>query len=593
MPPFKKKPSAPAPRHRRPATAAPSPYAEPSGPPAFPLPPPLRRQLDGLRARQLAVAWAEGAALLLATGIALASLQMLCDWWLDLPRPVRAVFLLGDLVVLGWILRGRLVSPWKARLTPATAALRAEKCFPRLRGSLISAVQLSQGDAGARPVSPKLLAALVTHAAGEAGPLDFRKIVPAARAVRIALAGAVFLALAVGIGVLDARRSTVLLRRVALSNEPLPTRTIVVPVTRDLPAPVGGDVELAAKASGELPRAGRVQVVYEGGRRQDFPVASAPGQADTFKLVLPGVRLALTYRFYLGDGHGPVFNVRPIATPAVSSLDAEEIFPAYTGLGKLKRTPANLTLLAGSRLRLRLSSTLPLKSAVIQPQGAGAPVAMKLDAGLRGASAELPIPAKDLTGFSIALVSSEGAPSTADTLYRVEITQDKPPAVRLLLPASERETVTLGAAPAVEFEAVDDFALTRLTFCHQAAPPAAAEAADAARETVRLPFPIDGSPGRQRRAYTWTLSALTPRPPEGTVITYWIEAADNNTATGPGLTETRRQQFVVVSPAAKREEIQRRIGESSHALKELSDAQRKLGEEVDALLPGTAKPRDP
>ena len=567
----------------------PLPYAEPSGPPGTALPSALLRRLDGVRRRFLAVAWLKGTALLVCTLIGLVSVQFLADWLLDLPRGVRAVLLVADVVALGWLVRRGLVQPWRLRLTSATAALRAEKTFPSLRGALISAVQLSQGS-DLNAVSPALLSAGVAQATLATDTLDFTRVVPAARAKRLALATVVLLAASVAVVGLDTTRSGLLLSRLALSTEPLPTRTRVVPVTQDVLASVGTRVELATRASGELPRTGRVRVVYTDGKQEDFPVVADPAEPDLFKLVVPNLRIGLSYRFHLGDGRGPAFEVRALTPPAIASLEAEEVFPDYTGLHALPRLPANLTLLAGSRLRLHLRSTLPLKSATLQPHGAGSPLVMPLAADGRGATGELPIPAENLTGFSIALVSLEGAQSQADTVYRVTVIRDQPPLITLVQPVAERETITLRAAPLIELEAADDFGLTRVALCYQVAPPGTGDAFDTIGEVMRMSFPVEGPTGLQRRSFPWKLSAIEPRLTDGSVVTYWIEAADNNTATGPGVTETRRQQFVIVSPAAKREEILRRIGENSNVLKDLSDTQRKLGEEIDALLPAPVAP---
>lgn len=570
-------------------TLLPSAYAEPPGTPDNALPAVLRRRLDGVRRRYLAVAWVEGTSLLVSALVGLVAVQVLADGLLDLPRGVRAIFLVADLVALGWLVRLGLVHPWRLRLTSATAALRAEKTFPALRGALISAVQLSQG-ADSNAVSPALLSAGVTQATRATDALDFTRIVPAARATRLALATVVLLAVSVSVIALNTKLSGLLLSRLALSTEPLPTRTRVVPMTQEVLASIGTRVELSARASGELPRSGRVRVIYTDGKQEDFPVVADPAEPDLFKLIVPTLRIGLSYRFYLGDGRGPAFAVRALTPPAIASLNAEEVFPDYTGLQALPRLPANLTLLGGSRLRLHLRSTLPLKSATLQPHGAGPPVVMPLTADGQGASGELPIPADNLTGFSIALVSVEGASSQADTVYRVTVIRDQPPVITLVLPVAERETITLRASPLIELQAADDFGLTRVALCYQVAPPGAGDAPDTTGEVMRIAFPVEGPTGLQIRSHPWKLSSIEPRLIEGSVVTYWIEAFDNNTATGPGFTETRRQQFVIVSPAAKREEILRRIGENSNVLKDLSDTQRKLGEAIDSLLPSSVTP---
>ena len=566
----------------------PSPYADPSSPPAVALPAPLRRRLHGLRTRHLAVLWTEGFARIVCAALLFASLQMVADWLLDLPRAVRAILLLADLGLIGWLAFRGLVIPWRQRLTTATAALRAEKAVPALRGCLISAVQLSHNGAGDTPFSPALVADVVARAAAASAQLIPSRILPAARAWKLAGLAVLVTAVVIATALWQSDRSGALVRRLLLSGEPLPTLTKVVAITENLRPSIGSDIELIAQATGRIPRSGWVQVVHDGGKKENLPVTADPSAPAVFKVTIPNVRRGLDYRFTLGDGRGVEFSVKPLPAPALASLAADEILPAYTGLGTLPRTPASLSLLAGSRLRLRVTSTLPLRSATLKPHGAGDPIVLTL-ANPTTASGELPIPATGLDGFSIALVSTDGAPSVDDTLYRIQIVQDQPPVVTLLHPISEHDTITLRATPVIEFEVADDYALTRLELCYQVTTPSENEA-EAVSATMRIPFPLTAGVSSRRLTHPWALSSLAPPPAIGATVTYWIEAADNNTATGPGVTESRRQQFSIVSIETKRAELLERIGHTGESLKTLSDKQRKLSEEIDGLVTPAAKP---
>ncbi|MDF3056528.1 MAG: hypothetical protein K0R17_743 [Rariglobus sp.] len=566
----------------------PSPYADPSSPPSFALPAPLRHRLQGLRARHLGVLWTEGTSVIVCAVLAFASLQMLADWLLDLPRAVRAILLTADLGVIGWLTYRGLVLPWCQRLTTATAALRAEKAIPTLRGCLISAVQFAHAKPDDAPLSTVLVADVVACASAAASQLIPSRIIPGKRALKLAAAAFAFTALVVAALVWQSDRSGALLRRLVLSAEPLPTLTQVVAVTENLRPTIGSDVELVAKASGRLPRSGWVHLVHQGGKKESLPLSPDADDPSVFKLKILNVRRSLDYRFVLGDGRGPKFEVSPLPAPALAGLDAEEMLPAYTGLGTLPRTPASLSLLAGSTLKLRISATLPLKSATLVPRGAGEPVPMKL-VGTTSASGELLIPPADLDGFSIALVSADGAPSVDDTLYRIQIIQDQPPVITLIKPEAENETITLRASPVIEFEVADDFTLTALALCYQVTTPSETEQ-ETVSETVRIPFPLPEGAASRRISHPWPLAKITPPPAIGATLTYWIEAADNNTASGPGRSESRRQQFSIVSLEAKRAEILERIGQTGDSLKTISDKQRKLSEEIDSLVTPSPSP---
>lgn len=566
----------------------PSPYADPVSPPVIALPAPLRHRLQGLRARHLGVLWTEGTSRVICAALACATLQMLADWALDLPRAVRAILLLADLGVLGWLAFRGLVLPWRQRLTTATAALRAEKAVPALRGCLISAVQLSHTKPGDAPFSPALVGDVVARASTAASQLVPSRIIPAARALKLAGAALLFTAVVLGFGIWQSDRSPALLRRLLLSGEPLPTLTKVVAITENLRPAIGSDIELVAKAFGCIPRSGSVQVIHAGGKKESIPVTADPASPDIFKVTIPNIRRGLDYRFTLGDGRGAEFEVSPLPAPALASLTAEEVLPAYTGLGTVPRTPASLSLLSGSRLRLQVTSTLPLKSATLKPRGEGEPILMTLY-GTTTAAGEIIIPISGLDGFSIALISADGAPSVDDTLYRVQIIQDQPPAITLLQPSAENETITLRASPVIEFEVADDFALTALALCYQVTIPSETEQ-ETVTGTMRISFPLPDGAGSRRITHPWSLASITPAPALGATVTYWVEATDNNTASGPGVSESRRQQFSIVSMETKRAEILERIGQTGESLKSISDKQRKLSEEIDGLVAPSPTP---
>ena len=63
----------------------------------------LLGKIETVRRKQTAVAVASTLGMLVAAAVGMLALEMLLDWWLDMPRAVRAVFFAADLGVLGWI----------------------------------------------------------------------------------------------------------------------------------------------------------------------------------------------------------------------------------------------------------------------------------------------------------------------------------------------------------------------------------------------------------------------------------------------------------------------------------------------------------
>jgi hypothetical protein len=59
---------------------------------------------------------------------------------------------------------------------------------------------------------------------------------------------------------------------------------------------------------------------------------------------------------------------------------------------------------------------------------------------------------------------------------------------------------------------------------------------------------------------------------------------DNNTATGPSVTRTDRQQFAIISPEAKQAEILARMKQNASDLNTLSDTQEKASHAVGEVI---------
>jgi len=138
--------------------------------------------------------------------------------------------------------------------------------------------------------------------------------------------------------------------------------------------------------------------------------------------------------------------------------------------------------------------------------------------------------------------------------YPVDIILDKPPVVAIQEPVDQRETLILRAKPVIGFDAAMITAFPSLTINYQVVPPIVPGEENKPRsapETKRIDLKIKSTEEGHHYEYTLDISAQTPPWKEGVNVNYWIEAADNNTATGPSITRTEPKQFGIVTPEAK------------------------------------------
>ncbi len=551
------------------------------------LPGNLLARLEALKRRYKIIGVSQGLAILVSAMVLLLLAQTLCDWWFDLPTFARAGFLVGDVVLLGILYVRHLHPALRHRLTVAEAALLVERKWPQLRQSVIAAVQLAEGRGYSTRGSAQLVSVVLEQARARTMSLNFKDVVPVRLLRRALLVCGLLLLIGIAATVLAWPASRALLERIVLINVPLPTKTIVIPITRDFSVPIGSDVVLSAKAAGVIPSHGRVTLLYAHQPSQDYPIDPVPGHPETFNFTLRNVQSPFRYTFVLNDGHGPDFNVTTLPPPSIVSIECEQTLPAYTGLPPRALSSSDLSLLAGSRLHIKAVSTHFLSAAKVLLQGTAQTIDATVSSDGTHLEADIPIPAKDLTGFSLHLMEPSGITSVNETVYPINLVQDAPPVLTLLEPSDDRVTITLRAKVRFSFEASDDFALTRLAIRYQIIPPPVAgqEDSPAAKEAQSISIPLKSPDQGTHYDYQLDVASQSPGWKEGDTIKYWVEAIDNNTVTGPGITRTDPRQFTVISVAAKQTEISDRLRQRATEINEIYNSQQSLNGEVRETIP--------
>ena len=537
----------------------------------------LQERLDALRRRQVTVAVATGLATLVVVCLELLALAMFLDWWLELPWAVRFVSLVAQIGVFGWILLRMVVSPLVRQPDEDALALMVEKARPEFRSRLIAALQLARPNAIPPGASPALVSALVEETERLARPEDFRRIVSTERLKKFGVLAVVIPLLAMAAFTRTRETSIELLKRALLSNVPVPRKTRIVVPEGDRTVGRGDTVRLEALVEGIVPARGKVWVQYRSRRAQEFPLEQNREDARQFLRTLENVQDDFSYRFYLGDGVSPVFNVKAIPRPTVATIECQQEFPAYTGLKTANRSLGDLALLAGSVLRIKATATKTLQSADIRLVGVDSTLTLRLsETNRREFTGQFTVPARGLTGFQIQMLDTENMESRDSAVYRVDVLPDKVPQVRLTYPDRKEELLTRAATMLLGFEASDDFeiAKVRLRFRTDA---------DAPAQTVEMDLQED-RPQRLRRRYEWKMADYISGLSEGSTIEYWIEVEDNNNATGPGIGATDHQLIKVVSEAEKRADLLNRAGDYLGSISDVASDQEKLNRNLGLII---------
>lgn len=393
----------------------------------------------------------------------------------------------------------------------------------------------------------------------------------------------------------------------------------------DVPAP--GPVSLdqatdpaVAPRSDDAPATGPVSLEATAG-------PAADQRSDEYRLVLRGVTEGFTVRVYAGDGRSAEAEVKVAVRPLATDVRVLVVPPAYARMEKARRPVSDLVLLQGSRLEVAVGASKPVRAT-----GAGGTLAgdgtgqnrlvffgdsgvlrafplVSTPEGLaarEGAVGSVPVP-PGTVGMAIVLVDDDGLETRDPAVHRVELLHDRAPTVRVTAPVRKEEVATRAAVVRVGFDVADDIGLAsvRLRYVLRvprasdvgnvggvvggaveggaATPDEAFGVADAEVRTVELDVPAGEK--SFRGFHLWRLADLRPGGlPEGTLVEWWVEAADANDLTGPGRTSSERHLTRIGTEAQVRDALMARLNSSFGQLQDTRQAQQDLARDLGKLV---------
>ncbi len=561
----------------------------------------LMAKISGLRRKLVMTHGLTGMAVAVGMGVEVLALVMFIDWCLDLAWWVRLVLFVAQTGLLGYVLLRLVAEPILRPPNDDELALMVERARTIFRSRLIASVQLSREGAIPPGASAAMVDAMVEETEAIAAPMDFNAVVSTEKLKKL---GAVALLVAV-LGIFGliygGRTSMDLLKRAFLSTAPVPRKTRITVRDGNKVIGRGDNVRLEAWVAGVIPGNGKVEIRYPGRQSQQFSLEEDRGNRQRFGRTIENVQDSFAYKFYLGDGESPSFNVKTIPRPTISSLTCEQEFPAYTRRQPTSRSLGDLSLLGGSRLHLKGVASKPIRAAALKFMGTPGNYDVFLISGFpplltrtKMSSEMMPlklseknpselsgsftVPAQGLAGFSVLMLDSEGMESRDAAVYRVDTVPDKPPMVSVTYPERKEDLVTRQAVVPIAFEASDDFEIARVRLRYKA------DTLDAwAEKSVELD--LEGQhPQRLKRRHEWNLSAFSPLLAEGSKIEYWIEAEDNNDVTGPGLGSSEHKFAKVVSESEKRADLLNRAGDYLGSIGDVANDQQKLNENLGDII---------
>ncbi len=167
---------------------------------------------------------------------------------------IRAVLVLGVLGVVGTVLMRTVVAELRTERSDDEIAMRIERKHPKLRGRLISTVQLSreEGEDGSL-VSQEMIEALTEETVSFSEALDFGAIINRKNLARVGFAALAVILVSGTLGWWRKDYAMALLGRLTMRSSDYPTAARIISVTPGRTVGRGDDVTIEVVADG-IPR---------------------------------------------------------------------------------------------------------------------------------------------------------------------------------------------------------------------------------------------------------------------------------------------------------------------------------------------------
>ncbi|MFO0891050.1 MAG: DUF4175 family protein [Isosphaeraceae bacterium] len=547
----------------------------------------LESRISALRGQVRRLLVVHGLSWLVAGVLPLVILAGLLDWLFHLDVFVRLALLAIVAGLAGWLLFSRVLRPLVVRFADLDIAMRIEQRWPGLNDRLASTVQflrLSPNDD--RHGSVALREATIRQAIEETRSIDFREAIeyrPIIRSSALAiLATAAALLLLAG----APASSRLALRRLFLpwagDRWPQQTHLALDAAGTTLKIARGDPFALTVRVQpgDRVPETAYVTYQFADGEELVEPLRSSPG--GEFRGRLETVNQPLRFSVAGGDDQASIrdVEVKVVHPPALNQLTIRLISPQYTGQPP-QTLAAGLTsfrVLKGTVIEMEARANKALASARLMFGDQAAGEEVRFNAGRT--EFRTSITASDNLAFRFALQDTEGFGNRDPVTHDVRVFKDEAPRVVITDPKTDRDVPQDATVP-VGVELDDDYGLHSARLIYRTS-----TGESEPQPAVVIPLwtpPESKDPGQpvyvkhQEKGHTWELAPLRLQP--GSIITFYADARDFDTISGPNIGKSREYRLRIVS----REDASRQFDDARRELRE--EIARILGMQRQAITP--------
>ena len=485
-----------------------------------------------------------GCAIAVVGLIAILAGAAIVDLLMPLPGSIRIALLIGIIGAVGYLLYKYLLQPLRTKLTPHDVALNVERQHQDLEDRLVSALQFGETETE-DPIKSHLLQRLVTDAVERTEGIDFKATVDKSKKRKqvgiavAALAGCALIAL-----IFPTELNTSLNRLLSPWEKTEPVFTTKLTIAPGNARILRGrslaiNLEVTGKA------ADKARLIYTKGdstvdtepQRQEIDMVRIEGEKRKFGYEIFNINEDIEYYVTANGTESEHYTVEVFDMPKVTAIEVAYTYPEYTRLKPIiQQGEGNIRAVAGSQAEVRITTNKAIESATLTV-GAQDSVPMVI---LDGRTLTTTLDVLDDGKYTVKLLCVDGFNNQTPIEYTITAIPDEPPEVVIKEPGRDIKATQLEEVRILA-EAIDDYGVEAMTLMYSIG---SGEAQELPMETVEVKAAkiISG-------AYVFYLEELDVEP--GELISYYAQATDNNTRTGPG-TGTSELYFIEVRPFNER-----------------------------------------
>ena len=466
------------------------------------------------------------------------------DLLMPLPGSVRIVLLIGIIGAVGYLLYRYLIQPLRVKLTPHDVALNVERKHRDLEDRLVSALQFGEAETE-DPIKSHLLQRLVTDAVERTDGIDFKATIDKSKKRKhIGIAVAVLAGCAL-IALIFPTELNISINRLLSpweKTEPVfTTKLTVEPGNARILR--GRSLAINLEVTGKA--ADKARLIYKKGdsaadtesQHQEIDMMQIEGEKHRFGYEIFNINENMEYYVTANGIESERYTVEVFDMPKVTAVEVTYTYPEYTQLNPItQQGEGNIRAVAGSQAEVRITTNKAIESATLTVE-AQDPTPMLISDG-RTLTTTLDV----LTDgkYTVKLLCVDGFNNQTPIEYTITAIPDEPPEVAIKEPGRDIKATKLEEVKVLA-EAVDDYGVENMTLMYSVG---SSEPQELEAETVEVKEKkiISG-------AYVFYLEELDVEP--GEIISYYAQATDNNTRTGPG-TGTSELYFIEVRPFNER-----------------------------------------